>query len=145
MHLTGDLEQAFVRDHRRLEEALDESAASVRAARWDAAAAAFAGFRRRIEEHMALEEQELFPAVDGGAENTLTAMLRKGHRDLRVFFDELNDALEARDVEEFSRIAGSLRGLLARHDEKEEAELYPLAQARLGEHAAVVSARLGDG
>ena len=28
------------------------------------------------------------------------------------------------------RIAGAMRALLARHDEKEEAELYPLAQAR---------------
>jgi hypothetical protein len=27
-------------------------------------------------------------------------------------------------------IAGAMRALLARHDEKEEAELYPLAQAR---------------
>jgi hypothetical protein len=56
----------------------------------------------------------------------LTATLRKGHRDLPVFFDELNDAREAHD----DRIAGAMRALLARHDEKEEAELYPLAQAR---------------
>jgi hypothetical protein len=44
--------------------------------------------------------------------------------------DELNDALEAHDAEEYSRIAGAMRALLARHDDKEEAELYPLAQAR---------------
>lgn len=56
--------------------------------------------------------------------------LRPGHRDLPVFFDELNDALEALDAEEYGRIARAMRALLARHDEKEEAELYPLAQAR---------------
>jgi hypothetical protein len=57
-----------------------------------------------------LRRRALFPAVEGVAETVLTATLRKGHRgDLPVFFDELNDA---------------------RHDEKEEAELYPLAQAR---------------
>jgi hypothetical protein len=56
---------------------------------------------------------------------------RKGHRDLPVFFDELNDALEAHDAEEeYDRIAGAMRALLARRDEKEEAELHPLAQAR---------------
>lgn len=60
----------------------------------------------------------------------LTATLRKGHRDLPVLFDELNDALEAHHAEEYDRIAGALRALLARHDEKEEAEPYPLAQAR---------------
>ncbi len=92
---------------------------------------------------MAIEEHELVPAVEGSAETALTATLRKGHRDLRVFFDELNDAIEAHDVEEFSRIAATKRALLA--DEKEEAELYPAAQARLGERAAVVVRLLGSG
>jgi hemerythrin-like domain-containing protein len=141
----GDIGEAFGRDHRRLEQALDVAAVHVGAARSDAAAAAFAEFRRGIEQHMEIKEQELFPAVEGGAETALTATLRKGHRDLRVFFDELNDALGAHDAEEFGRIAGTMRALLARHDEKEEAELYPAAQARLGKHAAAVSARLGSG
>ena len=60
----------------------------------------------------------------------MTATLRKGHRDLPVFCDELNDALKAHDAEEYGRNAGAMRALLARRDEKEEAELYPLAQAR---------------
>jgi hypothetical protein len=59
----------------------------------------------------------------------LTATPRKDHRDLPIFFD-LNDALEAHDAEEYGWIAGAMRALLARHDDKEEAELYPLAQAR---------------
>ena len=50
-----------------------------------------------------LRRRELFPAVKGGAETVLTATLRKGHRDLPVFFDELNDALEAHDAEEYAR------------------------------------------
>jgi hemerythrin-like domain-containing protein len=141
----GDIGEAFGRDHRRLEQALDASLAHVGAAQWDAAATAFAEFRRGIEQHMEIEEQELFPAVEGGEETALTATLRKGHRDLRVFFEELNDALDAHDVEEFSRIAGTMRALLARHDEKEEAELYPAAQARLGARATAVSGRLGEG
>jgi len=38
---------------------------------------------------------------------------------------------EAHDAEEYGRIAGAMRAsLLARYDEKEEAELYPLARAR---------------
>jgi len=77
-----------------------------------------------------LRRRELFPAVEGGAETVLTATLRKGHRDLPVFFDELNDALEAHGAEEYDRIAGAMRALLARRYEKEEAELYPLAKAR---------------
>ena len=52
-----------------------------------------------------------------------------GHGDLPVF-DEVNDAFEAHDAEEYGRIAGAMRALLARHDGKDEAELYPLAQTR---------------
>ncbi len=140
-----DIGKVFAHDHRRLEEALNASGACVRAGQWDAALAAFTVFRRGIEQHMAVEEQELFPVVEGGAETALTATLRKGHRDLRVFFDELDDALGAHDVEEFERIARTMTALLARHDEKEEAELYPAAQARLGERAAVVIRQLGSG
>lgn len=136
--------EAFGRDHRRLEQALDASVAHVSAEHWAEAAAGFAEFRRGIEQHMAIEEQELFPVVEDGAETALTATLRKGHRDLRVFFDELNDALEAHDVEEFGRIARTMRALLARHDEKEEAELYPAAQARLSGRLAVVIGRLDN-
>ncbi len=141
----GEIGEAFGHDHGRLEQILDTSTAHVGAARWAAAWEAFAAFRSAIERHMEIEEQYLFPAVEAGTETALTATLRKGHRDLRVFFDELQDALEAHDVEEFNRIAGISRALLARHDKMEEAELYPAAQARLGADAAAVAARLGRG
>lgn len=140
-----DIAQHFGRDHRRLEKALDAAAACAGAAQWTAAAAALADFRRGIEHHMEIEERDLFPAVENGAETALTATLRKGHRDLRVFFDELADALDAHDAGEFLRIARAMRALLARHDDKEEAELYPAAQARLGQRVATVIARLGSG
>ncbi len=138
----ASLGDAFAHDHRRLEQALEVSAAHVGASRWDAAASAFAVFRRGIERHMQVEEQVLFPAVESGTETPLTAILRKSHRDLRVFFDELEDALTARDAAEYARIAASMKALLARHDEKEEAELYPAAQERLGAEATKAAARL---
>jgi hemerythrin-like domain-containing protein len=131
----ADIGEAFGGDHQRLERLLEASAAHVRAGQWDAALASFSEFRRGIQQHMDIEEQELFPAVEGGAQTPLTATLRKGHRDLRAFFDELDDALEARDAEEVGRINRTVRALLTRHDEMEERDLYPAAQARLGEFA----------
>jgi hypothetical protein len=58
-----------------------------------------------------LRRRELF---EGGAEALLTATLHKDHRDLPVFSDELNDALEAHDTEEYGRIVGAMPALLAR-------------------------------
>ncbi len=136
--------EAFEHDHRRLEQLLEASMAHASAGRWEEAADTFAAFRRGIQRHMEVEEQVLFPAVEGGAETPLTAILRKGHRDLRAFFDEIDDALQARDLEECQRIATTMQALLARHDETEEAELYPAAQERLGAEASAVAARLED-
>jgi hemerythrin-like domain-containing protein len=136
--------EAFAHDHRRLEHVLEASVGHVNAARWSAAADAFATFRRGIERHMEVEERVLFPAVEDGAETPLTAILRKGHRDLRVFFDELEDALKSHDADEYCCIAASIQALLKRHDDKEEAELYPAAQARLGANAAAAVGRLAD-
>lgn len=136
--------EAFAHDHRRLEQTLETAVAHARAEQWQAAADAFSIFRRGIERHMAVEEEVLFPAVEDDAETPLTAILRKGHRDLRAFFDEIDDALQARDVEESTRIATTMRALLERHDEKEEAELYPAAQARLRADASAAAARLKE-
>ena len=74
--------------------------------------------------------RELFPAVEDGAETVLTATLRKGHRDLPVFFDELTDALEAHDAEEYAASPAPCGRCSPVTMSKEEAELYPLAQAR---------------
>ena len=65
----------------------------------------------------------------GGAGTPLGATLRKGQRGLPVFLDELNDALEAHDVEEYGRIASAMRALLARHEEGGSGALS-LTQAR---------------
>jgi len=46
-----------------------------------------------------------------------------------VFFDELKDALEAHDAEEYDR-AGATRGRCSPVTIMREAELYQLAQAR---------------
>ncbi len=134
--------EAFAGDHRRLERSLAAALEGVRASRWDQASRAFAQFRDGIARHIRAEEEALFPAVEGGAETPLTAILRKGHRDLQVFFAELDDALAERDAQECLRIASAVLALLERHDEKEESELYPAAEAKLGAAAAPTIARL---
>lgn len=137
--------KAFAQDHRRLEAELSGTFGSIEAADWRAASAGFARFRQGIERHIEIEEQVLFPAVENGVETPLTAILRKGHRDLKVFFDEVEDAIQERDQGEALRNISAMRALLELHDKKEEAELYPAAQERLGEDgaASVSEALLG--
>lgn len=139
------LSDAFRRDHQRWEQVLAEVERRVGAGEWAPALAGFAAFREGMEMHMAAEEQCVFPALEapaGPAGLALTQALRKGHRDLRVFFDEVQDAAAARDQEEFRRIARTMRALLRLHNEKEEAELYPAAESLPAGEASAAVARL---
>ncbi|HEV2548859.1 MAG TPA: hemerythrin domain-containing protein [Stellaceae bacterium] len=139
------LSEVFRRDHQRLEEIIGEVERRVATGEWPQALAGFTSFREAIERHMAVEEQWLFPVAetdDVPASSALTATLRKGHRDLRVFFEELQDALAARDDEEFRQTAATMRELLRLHDEKEEVELYSAVESCLDNDGAAVIARL---
>jgi len=128
------IEQIMRHDHERLDVLLEASAKAVREGLWDEAADLLQRFRHGIVDvHMMVEETMLFPAFearDGNDDLPLTALLRKGHRDLRVFFLEMEEAIGARDAEEYSALLSTVQAILKHHDTKEETELYPhLAEA----------------
>ena len=131
------IEQIMRQDHQRLDEMLEACARATRDELWEEAADLLQRFRHGIEDaHMMVEETMLFPAFEalpGNAEIALTAILRKGHQDLRVFFLEMADAIAARDDEEFAALLRTVRALLKQHDGKEESELYPQVAAAMPE------------
>lgn len=118
---------AFTHDHRLLDAAFSAAHRAVNEANWDTAARAFRGFWEAIETHMTTEEEHLFPAYEArhGHENPLTGILRKGHRDLRGFFEEISETIENRDSDEASALMDTVAQILTHHDEKEESEFYP--------------------
>lgn len=109
---------------------------------WPRAEAHFLAFRTVLERHMAAEEGYLFPAYEAafGAGDGLTTVLRKGHRDLRSFFDEIAQALRDRDTGESASLVAVVRQIVHHHDEKEEQVLYPRVAALPGVDAAQLSA-----
>ena len=132
--MAHDIANILQQDHERLDRMLEDAAQAVQDARWEEAAKTLESFRRGIVEgHMAVEESLLFPAFEaweGGEDHALTALLRKGHRDLQVFFSEMADAITAHDAEEFGDLLSTVQTILKQHDAKEESEVYPhLAEA----------------
>lgn len=123
------IEQIMRHDHEHLDAQLEAAANAVSEQRWQDGAALLERFRHDIVDgHMMVEETLLFPAFEtqqGHAELALTAILRKGHQDLRVFFQEMAEAITAHDDEEFDALLRTVRALLKQHDAKEESELYP--------------------
>jgi len=117
-------------DHERLDALLAASAQAIEGLRWEEGATLLAQFQHDIiENHIAVEESMLFPAFEaqegGDANHPLTSLLRKGHKDLRVFFEEMAEAISARDTEEFEGLLSTVQAILKTHDAKEETELYP--------------------
>jgi len=132
------IEQIMQYDHERLDALLEAGAKKLQEGQWHAAAELLEQFRHGIEDsHMRVEETILFPAFEkhsGNANHPLTALLCKGHQDLRIFIQEMSEAIHIQDIEEYNAILGTVKALLKLHDNKEETELYPYISEALSDH-----------
>jgi hemerythrin-like domain-containing protein len=94
---------------------------------------------------MVVEESTLFPAFErneGGDDHPLTALLRKGHQDLRIFFEEMAEAIQDQDAETFDDLLSTVQSILKQHDAKEETELYPYLAAALPDRGEAAGKRI---
>ncbi len=134
----------FQKDHEHLDAWLACARREAGDADAEAARAAFDAFRSGIERHIAVEESLLLPAYEArqGVENPLTSTLRKGHRDLKVFFAEMQEALVQDDLDEFLDLAGTVAHILEHHDRMEEDDLYPVVAQWLPDNGQAAMAGL---
>jgi len=89
--------------------------------------ACFDRFRRGLLRHMRVEEELVFPAFEirAGLPSTgPTATMRTEHRDIRNRLEQLALALD--EGYEASELEHSLAHMLAEHNRREEAILYPV-------------------
>lgn len=121
------LTEGLTRHHRTLDKDLLKARHLASVPDREAAQGAFNLFRTAIENHMTTEETTLFPVYEAaqGKDNALTAILRKGHRDLRGFFEEIVETLSTNDSDETLALMDIVAHILHHHDEKEEQEFYP--------------------
>jgi iron-sulfur cluster repair protein YtfE (RIC family) len=126
------LEGAILR-HRRIS---DERVRAVRAAMQQSIAvaqAAFTRFRRAVEEHMRIEERDMFPALEQHLDATKgpTASLRKEHERFRHTFAYIAACIEADDRPGAAFALERLTEQLDAHDMREEWVLLPMCERLL--------------
>lgn len=139
------IREAFATQHRELDELFDSARSAAEEGAWFPAQDRFLLFRNGIEKHMGVEERLLFPAYEehhGGMGTETAGDLRKDHRDLRIFFDKIWEALLARDPEHSLDLMNSVHLILRQHESREESELYPAMDALMAEYRDVVLAVL---
>ena len=140
--MNSPLIDGFTCHHRALDHAFEEARQATRDGDFTRARAAFQGFRDAIERHMKAEETWLFPAYEArhGQDHALTSILRKGHRDLRGFFEEIAEALGEGDGDEGAALIDTAGQILHHHDEKEEQGFYPAVTTLVDDPAPALAA-----
>lgn len=97
----------------------------------DPDAAAFLHFLEQdVQQHFALEETALFPALERhiGSEHGPLAVMHLEHADFRSLLAALSEAVQAANPAQQRAHAGSLIDLLRSHIAKEDQVLFPLAE-----------------
>ena len=96
---------------------------------WSTTRQAFQKFCQSIELHFAMEEKILFPDFEQaqGSEMGPTQVMRHEHEQIRSLIDSIQEALEAKDKDEFLGEAETLLMFMQQHNAKEEMMLYPMA------------------
>lgn len=102
---------------------------------WPEAAKALAAFRNALLEHIAMEEDVLFPAFEaesGMGEGGPSAAMRAEHGQMRALLDQMRGAAERRDEKAYLGLADTLLVLMQQHNMKEESMMYPMLEASVG-------------
>ncbi len=67
-----------------------------------------------------------------------TQMMRMEHAQMRQLFDDMRQALERQDRNDYLGASETLLILMQQHNLKEEQMLYPMSEQTLGEDSAAV-------
>lgn len=120
-------------DHKHCDDVFAALERNVSEGKWETAALAFKEFNGAMQLHFAMEEDILFPAFEQatGHRGGPTAVMRDEHRQMREIIDELQQALQQADADNFAGVAETLNIMLQQHNMKEEGILYPMADRTL--------------
>jgi iron-sulfur cluster repair protein YtfE (RIC family) len=142
---TPPLKAFFQGDHRRcdtlwvqVEDAVDAGDAAGTEKAWSA-------FEHALRQHLAMEEEVLFPAFETASGMTgggPTFVMRHEHQQMRGVLDQMAEAVRANDPDDLLAQGDTLHLLIQQHNAKEEGMLYPTAERFLQPEWPALFARL---
>jgi hemerythrin-like domain-containing protein len=120
-------------DHRHCDDLFAEAEKAVAALAWDRALAAFASFKGAMQHHFSAEEEVLFPAFEIKSGMTMgpTQVMRVEHAQMRELMAAAQQALLAKDADDYSGNTETLLIMMQQHNMKEEGVLYPMCDDHL--------------
>lgn len=104
-------------------------------------------FLQRLERHIDMEENLLFPAFEERTGMTAagpSVQMRAEHEQMHGIFEQLRAAIDTRDAAGWQRASQSLLEVLVPHNQKEEQMMYPMLDDAMGADAAALLAEVKE-
>ena len=130
----AELAESLSQHHRYCDRFFETALDAAGRSDWGTFTSKIAALKDALEQHIAFEEQELFPAFEevSGMHAGPTEVMRMEHIEMRDLLDALGAAQPRIDPEGCRAELEHLRALLQEHNVKEEAVLYPACDQLLG-------------
>lgn len=129
----------MMNDHREVDAIFERARDAAAAADWAGLERYCGLFLERIERHIEMEEEILFPAFDeasgmtgAGPSQTMT----EEHEMMRPLFAQMRAAAQAHDGKRYLEASQALYEVLHPHNMKEEQMMYPMTDRALGPEGA---------
>ena len=131
-----NIKQFMAQDHRDCDLLFTKAENASSTGDWETASLVFNKFIQSMERHLGVEEQVLFPAFEEetGLVTGPTEMMRMEHEQMRGLFDEMRNALEQKNSDDFLGEAETLLIMMQQHNIKEEQILYAIMDQHLTEN-----------
>lgn len=144
--LTAELAAFFGADHAACDADWADTERAV-AQGGAAASAAWQHFDQALRNHLAMEEEVLFPAFETrtGMTQGPTTVMRMEHAQMRGLLDQMASLARGGAWQDLLDQGDTLLMVIGQHNAKEEGMLYPMAQDYLGAEWPALRARLLQG
>lgn len=126
--------------HRECDDVFSEAESAVAVEKWSVALEKWQAFTRELEEHLTQEEEVLFPKFEQVTGMTAgpTQVMRMEHQQMRALVQDLDNALAAKEKDEYLGLSETLMVMMQQHNMKEEMMLYPMMAQHLNDGEQII-------
>jgi hemerythrin-like domain-containing protein len=126
--------------HRECDEFFTEAEAAVAKGDWSLALEKWQSFALELTKHFSQEEEVLFPKFEDATGMTAgpTQVMRMEHQQMRALVQDLDNALAAKEKDEYLGLSETLMVMMQQHNMKEEMMLYPMMAQNLSDGDQII-------
>ena len=126
--------------HRECDESFIEAEAAVAKEDWPLALEKWQNFVVELIKHFSQEEEILFPKFEDATGMTAgpTQVMRMEHQQMRALVEDLDNALVAKEKDDYLGLSETLMVMMQQHNMKEEMMLYPMMAQHIADGEQII-------